>query len=52
MWKCKYDKFPIYLILKIKSDKGIGGICFWNYNKSLIDNTIGIKEIEIIINGE
>ncbi|KAL4511622.1 hypothetical protein ABPG72_012467 [Tetrahymena utriculariae] len=36
--------------IKFKSNKGIGALRVWNYNKSLIDSVKGIKEIEIIRN--
>lgn len=31
-----------------KSEKGLGALKIWNYNKSLVESAKGIKEVEIV----
>ncbi len=52
MWLCSMPAPPTTpeIYLNINSAKGIGAIRIWNYNKSLIESTKGIKELEIIHN--
>jgi hypothetical protein len=50
MWYCTFEKLPVEINLTIKSIKSIGGMYIWNYNKSLQDSIIGVKEIEVFIN--
>lgn len=50
MWYCQFSKNkPIELKINIKSVKGVGGICIWNYNKSLLESGKGAKSVEVRI---
>eukprot|EP00347_Sterkiella_histriomuscorum_P022411 403338590 len=40
------------LVLQIDKNQEIGGLKIWNYNKSALDCTKGIKQLQILINGE
>jgi hypothetical protein len=50
MWTGSMPASPECLEIEIKLKKitDIGGIKIWNYNKSLIETTKGIKELEIL----
>ena len=49
MWTCNLPDPPTTpeLYINIKSET-LGGLRIWNYNRSLLESTKGIKEIEII----
>lgn len=38
------------IVIEIDKDTRIGGLKIWNYNKSSLDCTKGVKEVEILIN--
>ena len=54
MWISQLPALPDCLEICVLFDKNIeiGGICLWNYNKSLIDSVKGVKDIEILLNNE
>ena len=54
MWTACMPDPPqcLELGIKVRCEKGLGALKFWNYNKSLIDSQKGFKEIEIHINGK
>lgn len=54
MWISQLPALPECLEICILFDKNIeiGGICLWNYNRSLIDSVKGVKDIEILLNNE
>lgn len=54
MWISQLPTLPECLEICILFDKHIeiGGICLWNYNRSLIDSVKGVKDIEILLNNE
>ena len=54
MWVCNMPVPPkcLQIHFHFTSNKTIGGIIIWNYNKSLLDSVKGVKHLEIIIQGE
>lgn len=54
MWVCSLPDYKKCLEIYIYSPKSseIGAIRLWNYNKSTLESVKGIKEIEMLINGE
>ena len=54
MWVCTLPPPPkcAEIGLNLDGQKGIGALRIWNYNKSLIESTKGIKELEIMLNNQ
>ena len=54
MWLGYLPLPPLHLEIVVYYNKDIqlGAIRLWNYNKSIIDFTKGIKDIEIILNDQ
>lgn len=52
MWIGYLPIYPKHLeiVINYHKDTQIGGLKLWNYNKSIIDSTKGLKEIKISIN--
>lgn len=52
MWMCQFPNYPkcAKINVKIKSKYGVSAIRIWNYNKSSIDTTKGVKDLEIFLN--
>ena len=40
------------ILIKLNTKDGIGAIRIWNYNRSLLESVKGVKELEIIKDGE
>ena len=53
MWYCSMPDPPecLEIGISIPNEKCLNYILIWNYNKSLLDSTKGIKELEILLNG-
>jgi len=53
MWLCAFPSYPKCGLIECSfiSNYGIGAIRIWNYNRSSIDTTKGVKELEIFVNG-
>lgn len=53
MWVTYMPQYPKCLELGIlfKSEYKLSLIKIWNYNKSLIDSVKGVKEIELLLDG-
>ena len=54
MWMGYLPTPPLQLEIHIYYDKDVqlGGLKIWNYNKSVIDCTKGVGQIQILINSE
>lgn len=54
MWIGYLPKPPekLEIVAFFNKDTVLGGLKIWNYNKSILDYTKGVKEVEIILNGE
>jgi len=52
MWSCRFPTYPkcALLFIGVVSKAGIGALRIWNFNKSSIDATKGVKELEIFLN--
>ena len=54
MWICSLPDYKRTLEIYLYYDKStkLGAIRFWNYNKNILDSVKGIKEVEIITDGQ
>jgi len=52
MWYCSFPTYPkcAWIFIGFTSKHGVGALRIWNYNKSSIDATKGVKELEIFLN--
>ena len=52
MWFCQFPTYPkcAWIFIGFSSKYDVGALRIWNYNKSSIDATKGVKELEIFLN--
>lgn len=51
MWSSCLPQCPLVLEISVRfwSSAGVAGMKIWNYNGSLIDSLIGVKEVQILL---
>lgn len=52
MWISPSPEPPSVIVIEISLQVSVGALRIWNYNKSQIENSKGVKDIKVIANDE
>jgi len=45
------EQGPLELVLSLPADVVVGKLRVWNYNKSLVLSTVGVKDVQVVEDG-